>query len=69
MIGEELGSLSDEYPTEWFTKAVKIAVENNKRRLNYIKGILKRFQTEGFDNGSKPAVTTQLEREGYVIRR
>ena len=68
MIGEELSDLSDEYPYEWFERAVKIAAESNKRSLRYIKGILKRFAAEGFDNGSKPEITKVLEREGYVIR-
>jgi DnaD/phage-associated family protein len=66
MIGEELGILSEEYPVEWFERAVKEAIGNNVRKLNYVKSILKRWKTEGFDNGSKPTLTKELERKGYV---
>jgi phage replication O-like protein O len=47
-ISEELKLLAIEYPEEWFTEAVKIAVNNQKRSLYYVKGILKRWKIEGF---------------------
>jgi DnaD/phage-associated family protein len=53
MIGDEIELLVGEYPEDWFEEAVKIAVENNVRKLSYVKGILKRWEVEGKDNGSK----------------
>lgn len=68
MIGEVLGELNDEYPMDWFGKAVHIAAENNKRNLGYIKGILRRFKSEGFDNSGKSSIEKELEKRGYVQR-
>ena len=37
----------DTYPTGWITSAINIAVENNKRKISYIKGILRNYQEAG----------------------
>ena len=49
MIAEELGSAEDTYPAQWIEDAVRIAVENNVRRWNYVEAILKRWQEGGRD--------------------
>jgi DnaD/phage-associated family protein len=36
-----------EIPDTWFKMAVDEAVKANKRRMNYIKGILKRWKVDG----------------------
>lgn len=48
MISDELQLLSQEFTTEWFSEAVKVAVENNARKLGYVKTILERWKKEGF---------------------
>jgi DnaD/phage-associated family protein len=53
-IGEVIGSAIEEYPNNWITEAIDIAVVNNKRSWSYAEAILKRWDTEGKDNGKKP---------------
>ena len=48
MIREELLIIADEYPVLWFAEAIKIACNNNARRLNYVKTILDNWQKDGF---------------------
>lgn len=50
IIGQELQTIADQYPTEWFEKAILIACEANVRKLNYIRAILERWKVEGKDN-------------------
>ncbi len=50
-IADQLRDLEKSYPPEWITEAMEIALLNNKRHLNYIRGILRRWETEGKDEG------------------
>jgi DnaD/phage-associated family protein len=54
MIAEELKELSSEFDTQWFTEAVKISADNNKRSLAYVRKILDRWKVDGFKS---PLVT------------
>lgn len=45
---EMVFDLEKRYGSEACLKAGRIAIENNKRTLAYIKGILKRWETEGY---------------------
>ncbi len=49
MIADQLRDLERSYPPEWITEAMEIALLNNKRHLNYIRAILRRWETEGKD--------------------
>jgi len=49
LIAEELGEAEDTYPAQWIEDAMRIAVENNVRRWNYVEAILKRWQEGGRD--------------------
>lgn len=51
MIADQLRDLEKSYPPEWITEAMEIALLNNKRHLNYIRAILRRWETEGKDEG------------------
>lgn len=45
---------------EWIVEAIKIAAKNNKRNINYVGGILKRWLAEGKgDNKQKEQVFTE----------
>lgn len=44
---DKLNLLIDEYPDDWILEAIDISVQNNKRSLAYMTGILKRWQAEG----------------------
>jgi DNA replication protein len=39
------------YPPDWIQEAFEIAVSNNKRALRYIQAVLKRWETDGKDEG------------------
>ena len=49
MIADQLRDLEKSYPPDWIVDALEIAVLNNKRHLNYIRAILRRWETEGKD--------------------
>jgi DNA replication protein len=49
LIAERLRDLELTYPFAWIEEAIKIAVLSNKRRLSYVEGILRRWQSEGRD--------------------
>lgn len=51
MIADQLRDLEKSYPPDWIVDAMEIALLNNKRHLNYIRGILRRWETEGKDEG------------------
>ena len=53
MLAEQISSLMEDYPTEWFVEAVGIAVEREARNLSYIKGILRRWRREGKSDSAK----------------
>lgn len=52
MIAEALKDAAQEYPAGWIPEAFRIAVEHNKRNWHYIDAILKRWQSEGKDDGT-----------------
>lgn len=47
---DRLLDLIDHYGDEWVCKAIERAVMRNKRNLGYIIGILRRWETEGYDD-------------------
>lgn len=49
MIADQLRDLERSYPPDWITEAMEVALLNNKRHLNYIRAILRRWETEGKD--------------------
>ena len=50
MIAEQLRDLEKSYPPSWIVDAMEIALANNKRHLNYIRAVLRRWEAEGKDN-------------------
>lgn len=51
---DELMHLLNEYPAAWIEESIRIAVEQNKRKLSYIRGILRRWREDGKDGHGKP---------------
>lgn len=51
MIADKLIEAEKEYPPDWIADAFQLAVENNKRNWRYCETILKRWQTDGKDDG------------------
>lgn len=68
MIAEALVEAEQTYPEGWVLQAMALAVHNNKRNWRYIETILKRWTTDGKDEGKgKPASTFEdaLKAAGY----
>jgi DNA replication protein len=51
LIAEKLSDAEKSYPAEWISEAFSLAVSGNKRNWRYIEAILKRWVSEGRDNG------------------
>lgn len=51
LIADQLRDMEKSYPPEWIDEAFDIAVSRNKRALRYIHAILRRWETEGKDEG------------------
>lgn len=51
LISEGIKAQMQQSPTEWVIRAIGIAAMRNNRRWAYVEGILRRWQTEGFDGG------------------
>jgi len=47
IVRDKLVALLNEYDFTWINEAFKIAVENNKRTLKYVEGILRNWRAEG----------------------
>ncbi len=52
LIADQLRDIEKSFPPEWIDEAFDIAVSRNKRALRYIHAILKRWETEGKDEGN-----------------
>ena len=65
MIAETLIDAEQNYPYAWIEEAVRIAVENNVRRWNYVEAILKRWQEGGRDERTDRR-DTEKDRRRYV---
>lgn len=51
IIADDLNDWLETVPEEWIESAIQIAALQNKRRMSYISGILRRYQAEGYDGG------------------
>lgn len=47
IIRDSIVDLIESYSTEWILEAMKIAAKSNKRRLNYVEGILENWNRNG----------------------
>lgn len=64
VIADTLQEAEKEYPADWITDAIRLAVENNKRNWRYCEAILKRWKESGKDEGKgKPQESSKSEYE------
>lgn len=49
IIADEVGTLLAEYPKDWILDAMKVSVQQNKRKLSYTAGILRKWRADGRD--------------------
>ena len=68
MMAEMLIDAEQEYPEAWILEAIALAVQNNKRNWRYCETILKRWKSNGKDEGKgkpKPTHDEALRKAGY----
>lgn len=65
MISDQLRDAERDFSATWIEEAIRLAVERNKRSWRYVMGILKRWQTEGKDDGLTRQ-PTQADRYQYI---
>ena len=63
MIANSLKDAEKEYPKEWTIEAMQLSVENNKRNWRYVEAILKRWKTDGKDEGKGKPKTDETRPE------
>ena len=51
LVADELREAELEYPAAWIEDAMRQAVEYNRRNWRYVRGVLRRWQTEGRGHG------------------
>ncbi len=63
LIADQLRDMEKSYPPDWIDEAFTIAVAANKRSLRYIAAILKRWETDGKDDGHHENAERDTEAE------
>ena len=66
MIADELREAEKLYPDTWIGDAIKEAVNQNKRKWNYISAILERWATEGKGDGTYPRYSKNTDPDKYI---
>ncbi|MFC1984274.1 DnaD domain-containing protein [Chloroflexota bacterium] len=76
MIAEELREAEKLYPETWIRDAIKEAVNQNKRKWNYISAILQRWSAEGRSDGTYQRDSKKTSKDkyskqkyGHLVRR
>lgn len=54
LIRDKLLDMSKSYPANWITQAISCAVDQNVRKLSYVKGTLESWQAIGGPQNDKP---------------
>lgn len=54
IVAEKIADLGDLYPENWILEAMRLAVQQNVRKISYVEAILKRWKTEGKGGVKKP---------------
>lgn len=71
LIADSIVDAEKTYPLQWIIEAIKLSVENNKRSWRYCETILKRWQSEGKDEGkgkAKPAAPSMPDMGDWEAR-
>ena len=68
LIAEELKDAELQYPEAWVEEAFREAVTGNKRSWRYIAAILKRWKTEGKDDGESWGHPKKIDSREWIRR-
>ncbi len=66
LIAEELSEAEKLYPEIWIKDAIKAAVNQNKRKWNYISAILERWAAEGKGDGTHKRDFKKTDPDKYI---
>ena len=66
MIAEELLEAEKHYPVTWIRDAIQVAVNQNKRKWNYISAILERWSAEGKSDGTYRRDFKKTDPDKYI---
>jgi DnaD/phage-associated family protein len=68
-VAERMKLAEQDYSTAWVVEALGLAVRRNKRRWDYVEGILRNWQRDGKDDGQKGEKTyaDELAEAGYTL--
>ncbi len=68
-VSERMKLAETDYTTDWVISAIRLAALRNKRRWDYVEGILRNWQRDGKDDGEKQAKTyaQELVAAGYTL--
>jgi DnaD/phage-associated family protein len=69
MIAEELREAEKLYPETWIRDAIKEAVNQNKRKWNYISAILERWSAEGKSDGTYQRDSKKTSQDKYIKQK
>ena len=68
LIAEQLKDAEQQYPEAWINEAIREAVAGNKRRWGYIETILRRWKTEGKDDGEHRGHPEKVDAREWIRR-
>ncbi len=66
MIAEQLRDAEKHYPEAWLRDAIKEAVNQNKRKWNYISYLLERWAAEGKSDGTYRRDIKKTDPDKYI---
>ncbi|MFW5691895.1 MAG: DnaD domain-containing protein [Chloroflexota bacterium] len=66
MIADDLKDTEKTFPAGWIEEAIRIAVQQNKRSLRYMRAILERWRKEGKDEGEADRKRDEQDGKRYV---
>lgn len=68
-VSERIILAEKDYSSAWVMDAIRLAARRNKRRWDYVEGILRSWHRDGKDDGEKPEKTyaEELAEAGYTL--
>lgn len=68
-VSERIKLAETDTSTAWVVEAIRLAALRNKRRWDYVEGILRNWQRDGKDDGEKPekSYAQELVEAGYTL--
>ena len=68
LIAEELKDAEEQYQEAWIEEAFRAAVEGNRRNWRYIEAILRRWKTEGKEDGEHRGHPEKIDSREWIRR-